>query len=137
MVGHACQSPCLGIPLSASWAIHKPCRVSKATCSSWRQNRSGSEFLLAWRNQYSAARPIILGRMFLQLHRLLGGPLGGPRVKPLAANYDFDRRVFKELLKSTRRGLYMQGFLWLLNSGDPLPFDLLARNPKDCETTKQ
>ncbi len=31
----------------------------------------------------------------------------------------------------------MQGFLWLLNSGDPLPFDLLAKNPKDCETTKQ
>jgi hypothetical protein len=59
-----------------------------------------------------------------------------PSLVRLDADFDFDRRVFKALMKSSRRDVYMDGFLGLIATGDPMPFDLIAKNPKEFQTDK-
>ncbi len=43
---------------------------------------------------------------------------------------DFDRRLFRELVKSSRRDIHLEAFLGLLFGDDPLPYDLLASKPE-------
>jgi len=64
-------------------------------------------------------------------------PSDGPGLVRSDGDFDFDRRVFKALMKSSRRDVYMDGFLGLIATGDPLPFDLIAKNPKEFQVNKQ
>lgn len=50
---------------------------------------------------------------------------------------DFDRRLFRELVKSPRRELHIEAIQALLTLGDPLPFDLLATTYKEYRNSKQ
>ena len=64
-------------------------------------------------------------------------PSDGPGLVRSDGDFAFDRRVFKALMKSSRRDVYMDGFLGLFATGDPLPFDLIAKNPKEFQVNKR
>ena len=58
-------------------------------------------------------------------------------LKPIGSDDSFDRRIFKELVKSTRHNLHFEGILGLITSGDALPFDLIAKNPEEYRANNQ
>jgi hypothetical protein len=60
-------------------------------------------------------------------------PVGTPGSPPLQDPSEFDRRVFRELIKSPRRELHIEALRGLLHWGDPLAFELLAKNYRDYQ----
>lgn len=60
-------------------------------------------------------------------------PEGSPGSRILNGGSDFDRRLFRELLKSSRRDIHMDAMQALFQLGDSLPFDLVVRNFKEYQ----
>lgn len=50
---------------------------------------------------------------------------------------EFDLRLFKELVKSSRREIHFEAILGLLYADDPLPYDLLSSKPQQYLGTKE
>lgn len=64
-------------------------------------------------------------------------PLGTSGSPPLNDPFDFDRRVFRELVKSPRRDLHIEALQGLVQWGDPLVFELLAKNHRDYQNDEK